>query len=101
MDNRYVLLFGLEMKHQTQSPGLKTDCLQLFQNAAHSDFSHGHRRKAGRELTTALDRMNERTLSEKSAGAGHRAVSLHRDCVLVEVNTVICKLNLCCRSCLS
>ena len=24
-----------------------------------------------------------RTLSEKSAGAGHRAVSLHRDCVLV------------------
>ena len=23
------------------------------------------------------------TLSEKSAGAGHRAVSLHRDCVLV------------------
>ena len=27
--------------------------------------------------------MRMRTLSEKSAGAGHRAVSLHRDCVLV------------------
>ena len=26
---------------------------------------------------------NEWTLSEKSAGAGHRAVSLHRGCVLV------------------
>ena len=43
--------------------------------------------KAGRELQTELDRrrmMDEgETLSEKSAGAGHRAVSLHRDCVLV------------------
>ena len=48
-------------------------------------FSHGHRRKAGRELQTELDRIrnNGGTLSEKSAGAGHRAVSLHRDCVLV------------------
>ena len=27
--------------------------------------------------------MRMRTLSGKSAGAGHRAVSLHRDCVLV------------------
>ena len=42
--------------------------------------------KAGRELQTELDRMMEDeagTLSKKSAGAGHRAVSLHRDCVLV------------------
>ena len=43
--------------------------------------------KAGGELQAALDRMmNDRwTLSKKSAGAGHRAVSLHRDCVLVYV----------------
>ena len=42
--------------------------------------------KAGRELQTELDRMmrdDVGTHSEKSAGAGHRAVSLHRDCVLV------------------
>ena len=47
-------------------------------------FSHGHRRKAGRELQTELDTMinGGRTLSEKSTGAGHRAVSLHRGCVL-------------------
>ena len=51
----------------------------------YTDFSHGHRRKAGRELQTALDTRitNGGTLSEKSAEAGHRAVSLHRDCVLV------------------
>ena len=41
--------------------------------------------KAGRELQTVSDTIknNEWTLSEKSAGAGHRAVSLHRGCVLV------------------
>ena len=44
--------------------------------------------KAGRELQSELDRiinggMRMRTLSEKSAGAGHRAVSLNRHCVLV------------------
>ena len=48
-------------------------------------FSHGHRRKAGREIQTELNTImnggRRRTLS--GAGAGHRAVSLHRGCVLV------------------
>ena len=43
--------------------------------------------KASRELQTELDKIMNNggmmTLSEKSAGAGHQAVSLHRDCVLV------------------
>ena len=41
--------------------------------------------KAGRELQTELDRIMDDagTLIEKSAGAGHRAVSLPRGCVLV------------------
>ena len=48
-------------------------------------FSHGHCQKADRELQTELDTIinGGRTLSEKSVGAGHRAVSLHRGCVLV------------------
>ena len=43
--------------------------------------------KAGRELQTVLDRITDEAgiLSEKSAGAGHRAVSLHRHCVLVHI----------------
>ena len=36
--------------------------------------------------------MNEWTLSEKLAGAGHRAVSLHRDCVLVSFEIFQCIL---------
>ena len=49
-------------------------------------FSHGHRRRRAvsfRLSLTQLMREGQRTLIEKSAGAGHRAVSLHRDCVLV------------------
>ena len=43
--------------------------------------------KAGRE-TELNGRIMERgwTLSKKPARAGHRAVSLHRDCVLVSPN---------------
>ena len=41
-------------------------------------FSHGHCRRQNQWW-----RREAGTLSKKSAGAGHRAVSLHRGCVLV------------------
>ena len=44
---------------------------------------------AGRELQTVSDtRRRMRTLSEKSARAGHRAVSLHRGCLLVKLDQI-------------
>ena len=51
-------------------------------------FSHGQRQRRAVSFRLILTewwrmRMRIRTLSEKSARAGHRAVSLHRDCVLV------------------
>ena len=49
--------------------------------------------KAGREFQTELDRIingGRITLSKKSAGACHRAVSLHRDCVLVYLSVAVC-----------
>ena len=47
-------------------------------------FSHGHRRRRAVSFTlTESGRDDAGTLSEKSARAGHRAMILHRDCVLV------------------
>ena len=53
--------------------------LLLFKALLHCPFFSRPSPKAGRELQTELDRITNggRTLSEKSAGAGHRAVSLH------------------------
>ena len=49
-----------------------------------ASFSHGHRRRRAVSFRLRLTgREGGGTLCEKSAGAGHRAVSLHRDCVLV------------------
>ena len=50
-------------------------------------FSHGHRRRRAVSFRLSLTEwwcgIEWWTLSEKWAGAGHRAVILHRDCVLV------------------
>ena len=59
-------------------------------------FSHGHRwRRAVSFRLTEWMMMREGwgTLSKKSSGAGHRAVSLHRDCVLVFTFWVFLRLN--------
>ena len=60
------------------------------------DFSHGHRRRQAVSFTlTESGRDDGGTLSEKSAGAGHRAVSLHRDCVFVSFHKqvkIVCNI---------
>ena len=46
--------------------------------------------KAGLELQTVSNTRRRMTLSEKSARAGHWAVSLHRGCVLVFLLFFLC-----------
>ena len=64
---------------------IKTDQTQVVIQRPMKVFFSRPSPKASRELQTALDRIMDKagTLSEISAGAGHRAMSLRRDCVLV------------------